>query len=190
MTDERALVKKILAGDKDAQRSFYEEQAKRLYPVCVHFLGSQDPDAEDIIQETFMIGFKKLHTFEFRSSLYTWLNHICVNLCYKRLEKRKKLLATEDKDLQNLSLHLIDAREDARYEEREKQDKLRKLETLMDSMSVHCRKILELRDWKGESYINISRALKLPMGTVMSQLARCRKGLKKLLVNGPDEAVV
>jgi RNA polymerase sigma-70 factor (ECF subfamily) len=190
MIDEKALVKKILAGDKEAQKSFYEEQAKRLFPVCVHFLGSHDPDAEDVLQETFLIGFKKLHTFEFRSSLYTWLNHICVNLCYKRLEKRKRLLATSDEDLQNLSYSIAHEREQDRWESGEKQAKLERIETLMGSMSGNCRKILELRDWKGESYIHISSALKLPMGTVMSQLARCRKALKELLKSDLDGAVV
>src|ERR1700690_1053259 len=103
MPNERDLVQSILAGDHAAQTAFYQENAKRLYPICVHFLGYQDPEAEDIVQDTFLIAFKKLEGFEFRSSLYTWLAHICVNLCYERLRKRKKVLATEAVDLEILS---------------------------------------------------------------------------------------
>jgi RNA polymerase sigma-70 factor (ECF subfamily) len=190
MTDEQALVKKILAGDKAAQKTFYEDHAKRLYPVCVHFLGNQDPDAEDIIQETFMIGFRKLKEFEFRSSLYTWLNHICVNLCYKRLEKRKRLLMKSETDLQLLDVSRARTLEDEKHDEAEKKERLEKLERLMGSLSENCRKVLDLRDRKGESYIQISLALKIPMGTVMSQLARCRKALKELFEGELNEVAI
>src|SRR6185295_7064955 len=104
MPDERGLVAKILAGDLEAQTAFYEQNAKRLYPICVHFLGYQDPEAEDIVQEAFLIGFKKMGGFEFRSSLYTWLAHICVNLCYERLRGRKRVLASLESDLEKLTL--------------------------------------------------------------------------------------
>lgn len=103
MADEKELVQKILAGDPKAQAFFYAENAPRLYPVCVHFLGYQDPDAEDIVQQTFLIALQKLRAFEFRSSLYTWLDHICVNLCYERLRKRKRELASLSEDLEKLT---------------------------------------------------------------------------------------
>ena len=56
-------------------------------------------------------------------------------------------------------------------------------------MSEKCRGVLELRDLKGESYINIARVLKIPPGTVMSQLARCRQALKQLLENEKSGAM-
>jgi RNA polymerase sigma-70 factor, ECF subfamily len=179
--DERQLVIKILAGDKDAQGSFYSENAKRLYPVCVHFLGYQDPEAEDIVQETFMIAFQKLKEFEYRSSLYTWLCHISVNLCHERLRRRKKVLATLDEDLERFTQARADTLEKQKQEDKEQKSRLEMVERLMQNMSEKCRQIIELRDRKGESYINLSRVLKIPPGTVMSQLARCRQALKELL---------
>lgn len=182
-SNERELAQKVLAGDPEAQTVFYEENAKRLYPICVHFLGYQDPEAQDIVQDTFVIAFQKLGGFEFRSSLYTWLSHICVNLCYERLRKRKRMLATEEMDLEKLSTPRFGSGEGQRQEEEEKKQRLETLKRLIQSMSERCRGVLELRDQKGESYINIARILKMPPGTVMSQLARCRKALKELIEN-------
>ena len=183
MPNERELVQQILSGNAEAQGLFYQENAKRLYPICVHFLGYQDPEAEDIVQDTFLIAFKKLEGFEFRSSLYTWLAHICVNLCYERLRRRKKVLATETVDLEKLTASKSGADDNRRLDDEELKGRLEILHRLIQSMSEKCRGVLELRDQRGESYINIARVLKIPPGTVMSQLARCRKALKHLFEN-------
>ena len=179
MPDEKELVQKILAGDLEAQTRFYKENARRLFHICIHFLGPEDDEAEDIIQQTFLITLGKLREFEFRSSLYTWLSNTCANLCYERLRRKKKVLATLEKDLERLLLPQS-ALDEPEASEEEKQARLALLERVTQSLSEKCRQVMEMRDKKGESYINISLHLKIPMGTVMSQLARCRKALRNL----------
>jgi RNA polymerase sigma factor (sigma-70 family) len=179
MNDERELVRKILAGDREAQTLFYRENARRLFHVCIHFLGPEDDDAEDIVQQTFLIALQKLKDFEFRSSLYTWLSGICANLCYERLRRKKRVLASLQEDLEKLTIPLAASREDRAAAEEEKSKRLALLERITLSLSERCRQVLESRD-RGESYIHISRTLKIPIGTVMSQLARCRKALRNL----------
>ncbi len=188
MSDERSLVERILAGDREAQAQFYGDYARRLYPVCVHFLGSGDSDAEDVVQDTFIIAWRKLGKFRFESSLYTWLNHICVNLCYERLRKRKRLLSSLEQDLEKLTLSQSGWFQKRKDEEEEKKALLLKLNTLIDSMGEKCKEILILRDREGVSYIQLAQQLKIPPGTVMSQLARCRKALKQLMQNELKEA--
>lgn len=183
MPDERELVKKIQAGDLEAQTFFYKENARRLFHICIHFLGPEDDEADDIVQQTFLIALEKLGTFEFRSTLYTWLSNICANLCYERLRRKKKVLASLEEDLELLLAPGAGTPADLRAEEEEKKARLALLERLVQSMSEKCRQVLELRDKRGESYINISKVLKIPMGTVMSQLARCRKALGNLFKN-------
>lgn len=176
MTDEKDLVQRILSGDREAQTLFYRENARRLFHVCIHFLGPQDDEADDIVQQTFLIALGKLGTFEFRSALYTWLSNICANLCFERLRRKKKVLASLQEDLEKLTA----PQPGFQAAEEEKKDRLAILERMEKSMSERCRKVLELRDRQGVSYINISLALGVPMGTVMSQLARCRKALRTL----------
>jgi RNA polymerase sigma-70 factor, ECF subfamily len=181
--NEKELVERILAGDREAQATLYRELAPRMYPVCVHFLGHEDPDAEDIVQETFLVAFRKIGGFQFRSSLYTWINHICVNLCFERLRRKKRTLATLSEDLERMTLTASTDREEARERDEERKARLALLERLTVSMSERCRQVLTLRDKEGRAYVDVARALKVPMGTVMSQLARCRKALRHLMEN-------
>ncbi len=183
MPDERELVKKILAGNVEVQTFFYRENARRLFHICIHFLGPEDDEADDIVQQTFLIALEKLGTFEFRSSLYTWLSNICANLCYERLRRKKKVLASLEEELEQLMVPPPGTTPDTEIDEDEKKARLALLERLVQSMSERCRQVLELRDKRGESYIHISKALKIPLGTVMSQLARCRKALGNLFKN-------
>ena len=180
MPDERELVKKVLAGEVEAQTHFYRENARRLFHICIHFLGPEDADAEDILQQTFLIALGKLKEFEFRSTLYTWLSNICANLCFERLRRKRKVLVSLQEDLERLAQPLAPSTGEERDVEEEKQARLALLSRITGTLSERCRRVLELRDKKGESYINISRALRIPMGTVMSQLARCRKALRNL----------
>jgi RNA polymerase sigma-70 factor (ECF subfamily) len=183
MPDERELVRRILSGDQEAQTLFYRENARRLFHICIHFLGPEDDEADDIVQQTFLIALEKLGTFEFRSTLYTWLSNICANLCYERLRRKKKVLASLEEELEILLAPRGETPSDPGMDEEEKKTRLALLERLVQSMSEKCRQVLELRDKRGESYINISKALKIPLGTVMSQLARCRKALGNLFKN-------
>jgi RNA polymerase sigma-70 factor (ECF subfamily) len=186
--NEKELIKRILLGEEGAKTLFYESHARRLKPICVHFLGYQDSDIDDIVQQTFVIAFQKLPEFEPRSTLYTWLAHICVNLCFERIRKRKRVLVSLEEDLEHLTQALSRSTEDRKESEKESARKLRLLEGLMLKMSAKCRQVLELRDWQGKSYAEVGKALKVPIGTVMSQLARCREALKQLAQNAMGES--
>jgi RNA polymerase sigma-70 factor (ECF subfamily) len=151
-----------------------------LKPICVHFLGWQDPDIEDIVQQTFLIAFQKLPEFEPRSTLYTWMAHICVNLCYERLRKRRRVLVNLEEDLERLTAPLAASLEEEASRKAQESGRVEFLRGLIRTMGEKCRRILELRDLEGKSYAAVGAALKIPIGTVMSQLARCREILRKL----------
>lgn len=178
---EKELIQQMLAGDEAAKTRFYESHVGRLKPICIHFLGFEDPDIEDILQETFLIAFRKLPEFEPRSTLYTWIAHICVNLCYQRLHKRHKALVTEAEALEQAASSMAETRQEEKEEQEGKDRIIGLLRRLIETMGEKCRRILDLRDLKGESYVSICKALKVPMGTVMSQLARCRDTLRKMV---------
>ena len=100
--EERDLVQKILQGDEQAKTQFYVQYRERLYKDCVFLLGYRDPEAEDVVQEAFMVAFKKLPEFEFRSTLSTWLTQICIYLCYNRYRARAKTVVHEQDELERL----------------------------------------------------------------------------------------
>ncbi|MGH7738712.1 MAG: RNA polymerase sigma factor, partial [bacterium] len=119
--DERELVQKILQGDQAAKAEFFVAHRERLYRDCVYLLGYQDPDAEDLVQETFITAFEKLSQFEFRSSLSTWLIQICIFKCHNRYRQRAKLVARDQVDLDLLLQSAAKERQAAGELENEKQ---------------------------------------------------------------------
>jgi RNA polymerase sigma-70 factor, ECF subfamily len=180
--DDRELVQKLLAKDKEAQRAFFLAYRDRLYKSCVHLLGYQDPEAEDIVQEAFIAAFRQIPQFKFKSSLYHWLYRICMYLCWERVRKRNRQVALLNEDLEALAGPAAEQRELAERQEAEKQGMLKFVAAQRALLGEPCRSFLESRDVQGKSYSVISQAMKIPIGTVMSRLARCKEALKQLVL--------
>lgn len=179
--DERALVARVLKGEEKAKTDFYQAFKQKLYSFCVYTMGANDPEIEDILQEVFLAAFQQLGQFEFRSSLDTWLTQICLHKCYRRFRKRGRLFHQAEEELEGL-LQSKALDEAARQEkDREKKRQLEIVDRALAQMGDPCRRILEMRNKESASYVEISRAMKIPLGTVMSRLARCTAGLKELV---------
>jgi RNA polymerase sigma-70 factor (ECF subfamily) len=176
--DERQLVRRVLQGDERARVEFYRAYEQKLYSFCVYTLGRNDPEIEDILQEVFLVAFEKLRGFEFRSSLDTWLTQICIHKCYRYFRKRSRLVSQADEDLEKLLHSRALEKADQAERAREQTEQRKLLQQAMERMGDPCRKILGLRTESGASYIEIGRRLKVPIGTVMSRLARCTQTLR------------
>ena len=179
--DEKALIERILAGDEKAMSGFYHSHYKRLVPIGVYMLGYHDPEIEDVVQETFLVAFQKLATFQPHASLYTWLAHICIHRCYKRLMRRGRILLPPDESLEMMTAGLSMRRHQEEGQEAEKKRRLEVIRVAMTGMDEKCRRIIELRDFEGTSYAHIAEIMKIQIGTVMSRLARCREALRRLV---------
>lgn len=185
--DEKQMIARILKGDARAQTWLVEVHRQRLYAASVHLLGYRDPEAEDVVQQTFVIAFEKLSGFEGRSSLYTWMAHICVNLCYERLRARDRQVVSAQQDLDFVTSPAAFKRHEVMEAEDEKGKRLALVSEAMKRMDGKCREILTLRDVDGVPYAGIGDRLKVPIGTVMSRLARCRKVLKEWVMRSMKE---
>jgi RNA polymerase sigma-70 factor (ECF subfamily) len=163
----------------NAFEALYQAYYGRLRATTIHFLGHDDPEGEDLVQETFTVALAKLPKVKIQTNLYGWLNRVCTLLCFERLRFRKRLLITEDAGL--LDIMSQRGRDAAALSEEglEKDEQGQMLRAALAGLKEPCRQILELRDIKGVSYAEISKLLKLPMGTVMSRLLRCRQLLKQ-----------
>jgi RNA polymerase sigma-70 factor (ECF subfamily) len=179
--EDRELVRKILEKDPSAEELLVRLHRETLRRVCVHILGYGDPDIEDILQDTFTAAFQNLGTFGFRSSLAHWLRQICVHLCYRRWRKRKRMVVLEMEKIEQLLTPEALSRPGDEGQEVERARKTEALEKGKQGLGKPCRDLISLRDEKGKSYADISEALRVPMGTVMSRLARCREMLRELV---------
>ncbi|MGH7738877.1 MAG: RNA polymerase sigma factor, partial [bacterium] len=126
--------------------------------------------------------------FEFRASLYHWLYRICMYLCYERIRKRRRMVTSEEEALEMAARSRAMDRQSRDEEEAEKLKMMELLESQKQLLGKPCRDLLDLRDAREQSYAQIAGTLKVPIGTVMSRLARCKESLKILFLKAFQEA--
>lgn len=177
--NEAGLIEALRQGDPAAEAWLVDAHRERLYRAAVHFLGWQDPDAEDVVQETFVQALKGLPGFEGRSQLYTWLNQICARQCFRRIRQRQRLALGVEADLRD-ALQIQSGAEDPLQQLLGTEQRSR-LEQALKGLGERCQQVVRLRDLEGKAYVEAARQLKLPIGTFMSRLSRCRTQLKALL---------
>lgn len=80
------LTEAVLRGDEAAFDRFAEEARRRLYRFGQLMCGQRE-DAEDVLQETLLQAFRKLHTLETPAAVQGWLFRVARNAC---LMKRRR----------------------------------------------------------------------------------------------------
>jgi RNA polymerase sigma-70 factor (ECF subfamily) len=119
--------------------------------------------------------------FEFRSSFYTWINHICVNRCFQRLRHRNRLVLGQEGDFESLLLSRSQKQAGSDEDSELLEERRRLLRRAMHGMAELCRSVLKLRIEQELTYAEIAKSLRVPLGTVMSRLARCQAQLNALM---------
>ena len=129
-------------------------------------------DAEDVVQEAYLRAFKFFDGFRGGDSR-SWILRIVRNTCYTWLQKNRP---SETAVELNEDLHEAQTG-DPEMRLVEIADR-QLLKGLLERIPTEFREVVVMRDIEGLSYREISVITELPLGTVMSRLARGRKRLK------------
>jgi RNA polymerase sigma-70 factor (ECF subfamily) len=86
--NDAAAVAQVLAGDRDAFGVLVERHSQAVFSLAFRMTGNE-PDAEEVVQETFMKAYLRLARFESRASFGTWLHRIAVNCALDFLARRR-----------------------------------------------------------------------------------------------------
>lgn len=86
--NENKLIEEARAGNQQAFEELTEPYRREILAHCYRILGSFE-DAEDMSQETFVRVWKRLDSFEGRSSLRAWFYKIATNACLDALDSRR-----------------------------------------------------------------------------------------------------
>lgn len=133
------------------------------------------PDAEDLVQEAYLRAFRSFETFQ-GPDARTWLLAIVRNTCFTWLRKRGEESTVEfDEEVHGLN-NAPDA-ESALLS----QAALASLNGCIEALPLEFREAIVLRELEELSYKEISEVARVPVGTVMSRLARARKRLEQCL---------
>jgi len=85
---DETCIQKILDGDSEAYRQIIIEYKSMAYSIAMSIIKNEFY-AEEIIQDSFIIAYDKLHTFKGTSKFSTWLFRIVLNESFKLAKKHK-----------------------------------------------------------------------------------------------------
>ncbi len=170
------LVDAARAGNPAAFEVLVLRYSERAYRAAFRVVRDAD-DSRDVVQDAFVKAYRGLESFESRSSFYTWLYRIVVNLALDRRRREHRARSVEWDDT---VAHEIDPRASAPAagspELASRRREVRELvaqgvERLPDGQ----REVLLLREVDGLSYEEIADTMQISKGTVMSRLHYARK---------------
>jgi RNA polymerase sigma-70 factor (ECF subfamily) len=130
-------------------------------------------DAEDCVQEAFLRAHQAFARFRGENGR-AWLLTIVRNLCYSRLRQHQREVPLEslDENAHSTPAGHISWQRDAARE---------LLPRALELLPVEAREILVLHEIEGLAYKDVAAVLEIPLGTVMSRLARAREKLQAQL---------
>jgi|SRR5579859_1510389 len=143
------------------------------------WLTSNDSDAQDIVQESYLRAFKYFGGFGGRESR-GWLLRIVRNAFYDWLRKNRGAETSEPFDEEMHGVMNETQGPDGPLPLEKADHEL--LHKAIASLPLEFREILVLRELEGFSYNEISELANIPLGTVMSRLARARERLRTQLL--------
>ncbi len=187
--DDSTLVQRWQQGDRAAMERLILRYQGRIYNVILKICANRD-DAAELTQETFVKVIENIGRFERRSSFYTWIFRIAVNVSLNYCQRRSKvsfspLEAVDDERTSRAKLSLAEVLQDDRAPEPARIAENHELCELVIKgimkLDENQRAAMVLRDIEGMSYAEISRVLDVELGTVKSRIARARSNLRDIL---------
>jgi len=185
-----SLVRRVQGGDKGAFDALVRKYQHKLVKLVMRYVRNP-AEAEDIAQEAFIKAYRALPQFRGDSAFYTWLYRIAINTA-------KNAVVSRDRSPIEYN---IDRSSDAAEESYDMQGRMKDSETpeglvltdeirstvnaAIDSLPEDLRTAIVLRELEELPYRDIARITDVPVGTVMSRLARGRRKLAALLGGAP-----
>jgi len=166
----------------------FEELAMPLFDSLFNFarwLAHNSNDAEDLVQETYLKALRRFASFRPGTNFRAWMFQILRNTFLSsrsRLERRVTVALDPKEDGPELAADtetpetILMSHCDAEL-----------MQHAIEDLPLHYRETLLLCEVEEMSYLEIAEVLSIPLGTVMSRLARARKAVRESLLSVPRE---
>jgi RNA polymerase sigma-70 factor, ECF subfamily len=171
--DDRALLARHTAGDKDAFGELVGRHRDRLWRVALRTLGDPD-DAADAVQDALVSAYRSAATYRGDAAVTTWLHRITVNACIDLARRRASRPTTPLTEANIGAAGTVDGSFDA-------SDSATTVVAALRRLPVDQAAAVVIVDVEGFSVREAAEILDAPEGTVKSRCARGRTRLAELL---------
>ena len=172
-----ALLRSCMQGKQSAQMEVYNRYYKAMYNTAFRIV-KHSAEAEDVMQESFLNAFTKLHTFKGEVAFGAWLKRIVVNNSihhYKKQQKRKAV------DLDEIMYKVEDNDEVDLNADGFTELKAQKVMETMKSLKDNYRVSLTLHLIEGYDYEEISEIMNISYANCRTTISRAKESLRKKL---------
>ncbi len=169
------LIKKFLDGDESAFNRLILKYQEKIYLLARRMTGNHH-DADDVVQEVLMVLYKKLNTFEFKSSFYTWLYRITMTRSLNYIKRRR---LKEFLPLGGLKSKMNDNNDPLILVENK--ESILRLEKSLQKIPAKQREVFILRNFEQLDYDEISKITGTSVGALKANYFHAINKLKDIL---------
>lgn len=181
---EEALIEGLQRGDRKAFEAVYEKYNNKVYAVALAMM-KDEHDALDVCQDVFIKVYKNGSSMKGKSSLFTWIYRITVNMCIDKIRKAGRRVQTVSVDEPEIGIALPDSRNMPEERLSKKTDAIM-VRNALQKLSADMRTVIILREFEGLSYDDIARITGQSLGTVKSRISRARESLRKIILENGE----
>ena len=167
---EQEIVEGCVRNERTFQEILYRQHIATMMQMCMRYTNDKDK-AMEIVNGAFLRIFQKLHTFSFKGSLEGWIRKLVyhsISDYFKKESKYLQFLVFEERD--------ETTKEDV-HSELYAEDLLK----IVDALPPSSQQVFRLYAIDGYTHVEISKRLKISVGTSKWHLSNARKILKKLI---------
>jgi RNA polymerase sigma factor (sigma-70 family) len=171
-SNEQELIERCIKEDRVAQHALFSTYGPVMLGVCYRYAHNRE-EAEDMMQEGFVLVFNNIGRFRQQSSLKTWITRIMINSAINYLRKHHKISWEHELDdvadelkHSDIQLHGYDSQV---------------VMGCIQELPLGYRMVLNLYAMEGYSHKEIAEQLKIKEATSRSQYAKAKTFLQKLL---------
>jgi len=169
-----SLIAKCQEGDIQAFKKLYETEKEKVYNVCFRIHGNHH-DAQDSVQDAFVLTFNKIKTFRGDAAFSTWFYRIIVNTCLNNIRRSKR-------HSNSRSLDDFEIEKERKVQDFQDTSVQMVLEQEIQQLPTGYRTVFILYEIEGFSHEEIGEILNISTNTSKSQLHRGKKILRNRLL--------
>jgi RNA polymerase sigma-70 factor (ECF subfamily) len=188
---DQQTLSQLRRGNWSAMEPLIGRYQDRLFVTVLRMVNNQE-DAADLVQETFCRAMQNVARFEGKSTLYTWLFRIAINLAIShRRAKQYRTAVSLDGDADHddsvnrqaagLRRQLTQETEEDPTTSAEQRMEFERLMAALAKLDPDFKAVIVLRDVEECDYEQMAAILEVPVGTIKSRLFRARGALREAL---------